>query len=189
MLWILRLLRTPTAPNETPFVGCIVPRFTTPFTQLIELKVKLPSSIPSGVLLQLTRVPTASILVTIQGTATIMAAAYCPPGRRFDLENITELFIHLVSSFDYALRPHSYHSVTNAAEIILHSTCAKYLGIYVNYRRNYKTHVRIKRKKLNLRYCKIYEVNLQYINFKKTLQFVKINYSKCLDGRYSTVSD
>jgi len=45
---------------------------------------------------------------------------------------------------DFALRPHSYQPIYIENRLIPHSTHAKYLGIFLDQRLNYQTHVKAK---------------------------------------------
>lgn len=57
---------------------------------------------------------------------------------------------------DFALRSHGYQSIAIDNKIIPRYNHAKYLGMFLDKRLNYKVHVRKKREELNLRLRKLY---------------------------------
>ncbi len=59
------------------------------------------------------------------------------------------------TNITFALRPHPYHPVTLASEVLPYRTTAKYLGVHLDVRLTYSHHIHTKRTELDLRLRKL----------------------------------
>lgn len=59
------------------------------------------------------------------------------------------------TNITFALRPHPYHPIRLASEVIPYRTTAKYLGVHLDVCLTYSHHIHTKRKELDLRFRKL----------------------------------